>query len=153
MSVVWRQFIRSKLKRESIQIHQRLTWLVTSQSVFFAAFFILLAVDTKVQSSFDSNLVRGIAFLFPAIGIMVTTSTLISNLAAYLGIYRASGSIKKVKVSRNGFKFSILRKRFSSVLGFVVSTIIALTILISWLVILFLMTCAYQFPSDFINIF
>ncbi|WP_143057360.1 hypothetical protein [Nitrosomonas sp. Nm51] len=94
-------------------------------------------------------MIHGLAFVFPVLGIMVGTSTLIANFAAYTGIYRVSARTEK-DITIDGSDDAMDKGNTTAIAILILSTGIALLITITWIAILSSMTCAYQLPSDFI---
>lgn len=137
MKDTWWQLARSEVERESTLINQRITWLLTSQSVFFAAFSILLTSGSKDKPIFDPSLIHEVAFLFPVIGIMISTSVLIGNLGAYVGMYRVSSQMKLENTGEDS-RSLIFKGRTPFILGFIASTGVTLSILVSWIIVLIL---------------
>lgn len=142
MNDVWQQFTRSKLERESTKIRKRLFWLLTLQPLFLAGFFILHNGLSGTEYAIDSRMMNGLAFLFPVLGIMVSTSMLIANFIAYMGVYRVFADENGNIVVRD-FETQV-KSNAASVRSLIVSSGVTLLIFFVWIGLLSTMTCAYQ---------
>jgi hypothetical protein len=82
----WCEFIRDQVKHDDDLINQRVSWLNTSQAVFFSAYF-LLSTREILASAGPHVRVMGLYFL-PILGLLTSTFT-------YIGIVVLARSIMR----------------------------------------------------------
>ena len=83
------EYWREKWVHEDELINQRLNWLISSQTLLFAAYGLALQIGTNPSNTSDevSNKTTEVISLIPYIGLYSSISILLSVLAAVIALF------------------------------------------------------------------
>lgn len=135
LNAKWWEIAHAEHKREAGLINNRVTWLLTSQSILFAAFAISIK---EPLGKFNNNqvIIDTLTKLIPKLGLFITFCILTGIVGAYLAMFRINKCMHKYPDQTLGISRLINKGVVPTLMGMTASIGTSLTIFVGWIYLL-----------------